>query len=84
MGKMLEEDMSRNARNGGNDPRTRLHIAGLDEIQGGLDQRLADPLPSQDAAILRVRDINGKSDNLHGNRLGKVILSKIYHPLDFA
>ena len=74
---MLEEDGRRNARNRGDDGRARLDVARLDEIEGGLNQGLPDPLPTDDTAVLGKRDINGESDNFHGNRPARVSVSKI-------
>lgn len=62
---MLEEGPARKPGDGCDGTGRRLDIAGLDEIQGRLDQGLTNSLASYDALVLRARHINRESDNLH-------------------
>ena len=52
-GEVLEERPARNPGDGRDRSGGRLDIAGLDKVQGRLDQSLASPQAANDAAILR-------------------------------
>jgi hypothetical protein len=64
-GKMLEQCAAGDAGNGRDGCRSRLDIAGLDQVQSRLDESLARTQAPHDAAVLRPRDVDRESDNFH-------------------
>jgi hypothetical protein len=64
-GEVLEQCAAGNAGNGRDGCRSRLDIAGLDQVQSRLDESLARPQAAHDAAVLRTRNVDRESDNFH-------------------
>jgi hypothetical protein len=64
-GEMLEQRPARHASNRRDGCRGRLDIAGLDQVERRLDESLACAQASNDAAVLRTRDVDRESDNFH-------------------
>ena len=75
-GEMLEERPARDAGDGGDGGGGRFDVAGLDQVESRLDQRLPGPKTPDDAAVLRPRYVNRKTDNFHikTNKIGASLM----------
>jgi len=62
---MLEQRPAGDAGDGGDRRGGRLDVAGLNQIERRLDQRLAGAEPANNAAILRTGHVDWESDNFH-------------------